>query len=131
MWQSLCPPTTEEDIQQKWYGVVYTDKSKDYLYVGKVLKRFLDDVDGPTMALEVDCLKPHVGSGSILESYDQNCRDIGTFPTHNVVYGPLIVEPMKGNKWSVPAYDELKYFFQQLHDLKRRELFKSVFKKNN
>ena len=131
LWRSLCPPTTEEVIQQKWYGVVYTDKRKDYLYVGKVLKRFVDDVDGPTMALEVDCLKPHVGSGSILESYDQNCRDIGTFPTHNVVYGPLIVEPMKGNKWSVPAYDELKYFFQQLHDLKRRELFKSVFKKNN
>ena len=129
LWKSLCPPVQEDDIQQKWYGVIYTEK-KNYLYIGKVIKRFLDDVDGPTMALEIDCLKPQIGSGSILESYDPNNKDIGVFPTYNIIYGPLTVEPLKGNKWLVTAYEQLKEFFNQISDLKRKELFNIAFKQD-
>ena len=98
IWRSVSPPTSEEDIKQKWYGVVYTEKKKNYLYVGKVLKRFLNDVNGPAMAFEVDCLKPHIGTGTVLESYDINCKDVSMFPAYNLVYGPLQVDPLKGNK---------------------------------
>ena len=35
---------------------------KSHLYVGKVMRRFLEEEGGPTKDLEINCLKPHVGS---------------------------------------------------------------------
>ena len=131
IWRSVSPPVTEEDVVNKWYGVIYTEKKRSYIYVGKVLKRFLDDVDGPATGFEIDCLKPHIGSGTVLESYDYtNYKDISVFPSYNLVFGPLKVEPLKGNKWSVPEYEELDKFFTKAQDLKRKELFNTVFKLN-
>ena len=62
VWKSVSPPVAEGDVAGKWFAVVYRgNKSKSSLYIGKVLKRFLTDVDGPTSALEIECLRPMVG----------------------------------------------------------------------
>ena len=97
LWKSLSPPASEESIAQKWYGVIYDGKKKSHLYVGKATRRFLDDVDGPVEGIEFDCLKPHVGTGTILLSVPEHLqRDVDIFPLRNIIDGPLKVIPLKG-----------------------------------
>ena len=57
-WGFLKPPTIEDDILGKWFGVIYCTKRSSVLLVGKVLQRFLVDEDGPVDSLEFRCLKP-------------------------------------------------------------------------
>ena len=56
LWKSIAPPTNESDLLGKWFGVIYYQSKKTYLYVGKVAQRFLFDEGGPVAALRVDCL---------------------------------------------------------------------------
>ena len=85
LWRELSPPQSEDSVVQNWYGAIYEHKKKSYLYVGKAIRRFFFDVDGPVTAIELDCLKPKLGTGTVLESYGstQECekRDIGEFPS--------------------------------------------------
>ena len=64
-WSFLKPPTAEEDILGKWFGVVYRTKRSSVLLVGKVLR--LVDEDGPVESIEFRCLKPKSGSGTDLQ----------------------------------------------------------------
>ena len=64
LWTKLSPPVPEESVVQRWYGAIYHGKKKSHLYVGKAIRRFLDDADGPVSGIELDCLKPHIGKGS-------------------------------------------------------------------
>ena len=127
LWKGLCPPTREEEILQKWFGAVYVKNSKQYLYVGKATKRFLDDEDGAITGIELDCLKPHVGTGTELESYaGGSSRDIDVFPIHDIIEGSLFVEPLKGNRWNVPTYRSLKEKFMRVVQLDRSHIFYST-----
>ena len=97
---------------------------KSYLYVGKATRRFLEDPTGPVTGLELDCLRPHV-SGTVLESIPSHlARDV-VFPIHNLISG-LDVFPLKGGKWNIPKYPELKELYQRVMGLNRKELFLSV-----
>ena len=127
LWKGLCPPTREEDIIQKWFGAVYIQNKKQYLCVGKATKRFLDDEDGAITGIELDCLKPHVGTETELESYTgSTSRDIGLFSIHDIIEGSLIVEPLKGNRWNVPTYRSLKQKFMPVSQLDWRHIFYST-----
>ena len=66
-WKALNLPNKKEDVVQKWYACIYETKKKNHLYIGKAVKRFLDDKEGPVNDLEIECLKPHVGTGNMLE----------------------------------------------------------------
>ncbi|XP_057302349.1 uncharacterized protein LOC130636595 [Hydractinia symbiolongicarpus] len=101
LWKWLSPPTQEEEIVGKWFAVVFKPESANVkkrtpaasLYIGKATTRFLLDADGPACGIEFDCLKLHVGSGTILESYTGTMRDISLFKVHDVIAGPLEVYP--------------------------------------
>ena len=60
-WKTLNPPVKEDQILGKWYAIIYSSKRSSMLFVGKVLRRFLDDENGPTESLEIKCLKPKAG----------------------------------------------------------------------
>ena len=129
VWRSINSPTTEEEITKGWYGAIYQHQKKSYLYVGKATRRFLSDKDGPATSIELDCLKPQVGSGTILQSYDKSQqRDIGIFMLHNVIAGPLRdVEQLKFPKVNVPTYQQLKELYNRVVKIDRESLFKTIY----
>ena len=124
VWPSFSPPVKEEEIVDNWFATIYCNKKKPMLYVGKCKRRFLQDKDGPVTGLEVDCLKPHVGSGNILQSLPSHLpADIDIFPPYNIISGPIDVIPMKGGKWQVPCYAFLKETFEALIKIDREKEF--------
>ena len=127
LWKTLSPPTKEEDIVQHWYGAIFSSKKKDYLYVGKAIRRYLDDENGPVSGIELDCLNPHVGSDTILELY-RDRHDIDIFPAFNIISGPLIVETLRSNKWNVPKLDGLKILYEKYVKLDRKSIFNDLYK---
>ena len=77
-WASLSPPACKSDVLNKWSACVYQIKNKQCLFIGKSIERFLHDENGPIAALSIDCLKPPIGSGNILESIPSHLpHDIG------------------------------------------------------
>ena len=65
---TVSPPVPEESVVQQWYGAIYHGKKKSHLYVGKAICRFLEDADGLVQGIELDCLSPHVGTGTIIQA---------------------------------------------------------------
>ena len=122
LWKSLSSPTKEEEVIQKWYGAIYMHKKKMHLYVGKVTRRFLYDEGGPVTAIELDCLKPRIESGTVLESYDNQHKDIDRFPIHNII-ASISVIPLRNNKWDVPQYQTLEEKFKRMIKIDRELLF--------
>ena len=112
----------------KWFGAVYEHKSKCHLYVGKAIRRFLDDEGGPVSSIELDCLKPRIGTGTILESYEDDRRDLDQFPLYNIIAGPLQVEPLHSRKWNIPSYPSLEDGFKRIIQINRKEHFKQMKK---
>ena len=121
-WKSLSPPVAESDIVGEWYGVVYaSSKQRKILYIGKVVQRFLFDDAGPVDTISIRCLKPKVGSGTVLEDTPEHLPDIGLFELQDVIAGPLIFTPMKGNlKYNVPEYDAVRKLFDSVKDIDRK-----------
>lgn len=110
-WKSLSPPNDESTVVGKWYAVVYFTRKKSMLFIAKATRRFLkkDSVSG----IEMDCLKPHVGSGTVLEEVPQHLpRDTGVFPLSDIIAGPISCEPMSQGRWSVPKYRDIQAFFE-------------------
>ena len=71
------------------------------------------DADGPATGIELDCLKPHFGSGTVFERIPSHLpRDIDLFDIEDVFAGPLLVKPVKGNKREVPDYENVKRAFE-------------------
>ena len=127
LWESLSPPISESEVTQKWYGVVYEQQKKNYLYVGKALRRFLVDADGPVTSIQIECLKQHVGTEPILESIPPHLpRDIYECPIYNIIEGPLVVAPLKGDKWHVPDYNNLKEIFKKTVKLDRKQIAENL-----
>lgn len=74
--------------------------------------------------MEIECLKPHVGLDSILESVPEHLgRDIEVFPVHNIIGGPIEMLPLKNNRWNVPSYPQLKKKFEEYLKVDRKALF--------
>ena len=62
-------PVNEEEILHQYFGAIFYDKKKTPdVYVGKVLRRFLNDEQRVASALEFDGLKKKHGvTNNILE----------------------------------------------------------------
>ena len=68
LWKSLSPPNEESGIKSKLYAFIFEQDKKKYLYVGRAIQHFLIDENGKIEYLQIDCLKCHTGSGTVLES---------------------------------------------------------------
>ena len=67
-----------------------------------------------TASLELDCLKPHVGNSTILESYPEKAhKDICIFQIHDIITVAEVI-PLRGTKWEVPNYALLEELFKIL-----------------
>ena len=123
VWKGVSPPLKEEDIVNQWFAVIYWHKKKQSLFIGKAKRRFLQDVNGPTAAIEVECLKAHVGSGTVLQSTPSHLpKDVDIFAIHNVMSVPLSnVQPLKGDRWNVPNYPLLRESFDVVSKIDRKE----------
>ena len=70
------------------------------------------DKYGLANALELDCLKPYVENGTVLQSYDKSTeQDLFTYPSHNIIAGPIRVIPKKFLNLDVPDYQKLEKTF--------------------
>ena len=95
-WDSISPLTAEEDLI-----VVRCDfpvKKEQHVFIGKILRHFMIDKEGPVESLDIRCLM-NKGSGTILDDTPAHCPDIYTFDLEDVIYGPC-----RGNKFNVPDY---------------------------
>ena len=130
-WKQINPPEKESDIVGKWYAVIFTRKGKFTLHVGKAMKRFLCDENGPATSLEIDCLKPNFGKSNIFDSVPSHLqRDIGLFNIEDVSVGPLNVTPYRRNKWVVEDYDAIHDAYLKLVTLDRKKLYNKLFPKS-
>ena len=87
----------------KWFAHVYQIKNEPCFFIGKSIERFLHGEDGPIAALSIDCLKPPIGSGNILEFIPSHLHcDIGVLPFQNIFCGLIETLTMKNGRWTVP-----------------------------
>jgi len=118
VWKTLNLPNKEEDLVGSYYGLIYyiNEKSnKSRLYVGKVLRRFQKDKDGPTEFIEMECLKYTPGTPTVLEKNPSHfVQDNDIISAYDIVFGPMIVTPeqsasfrqITSSKLSVPQYPD-------------------------
>ena len=108
-WCSLCGTQFHHQLRKKIFcnnGMAVSIKStikakevkKQSLFVAKATRCFLTDENGKAYALEMESVKPKIGSGTILESVLQHLGwDISVYPLYNIITGPLEVIRMKKN----------------------------------
>ena len=110
-------------------GCIYKDsklKARQTYCIGKAVRRFLEDADGPVTGLELDCLKPRVGNTTVLDEYPEGHGDIDLFNITDVFGGPLDIKPLPKRKWDIPNLLEILNFFEMITKINRTELFNSI-----
>ena len=120
-WKSVSLPVPENDIKGKWFCAIYENGCRKSLYIGRAMKRFLEDGDGPVTALELDCLMPRVGNDCILEGYPPGQGDPYMFPIEDVLGGFLAVQPAPQKKWRVEDIYKMEAFYEKVKDANRKE----------
>ena len=102
-------------------------EKNSYSYVGKATRRFLLDKDGLANALELDCLKPRVGNGTVLQSYDKSTDcDLFIYLLHNIIAGRIKVIPKKFPNLDVPDYQKLEKTFREVKNLDRQLIYNLI-----
>ena len=93
-WKAISPLNKEDEVMGKWFGVVYCGGKVLMLHVAILLRRFLDDENGPVVSAEMECNMAKVGSGDVLQATPSHFpRDTAIFPLQDVISGPLLVIP--------------------------------------
>ena len=73
-WRFINPPAKEDELIGKWFTFIYTVKKVQYLYIRKVMMRFLSDAvedKGFTVAFQMDCLRQKFGvTDNLFWEYD-------------------------------------------------------------
>ena len=82
VWGELNPPVSEKELQGCFFSAIYYvdihKKKKPKLFVGKLLRYYLADGDGPTVSVDLDWLA--IGSPKILSEPPGHLdKDISTF----------------------------------------------------
>ena len=95
--------------------------------MGSAIQRFLVDENGKIEYLQIDCLKRHIGSGTVLESIPEHLpRDIYLCPTHDFINGPLKMIPLRNNRWNVIDYEKVKEMFSKIVSIDRKKLYENI-----
>ena len=86
--------------------------------------RFLHDENGPATEIQFSCLKPGVGSTTILE--EPPVLDEGKFPVSDIIAGPLTVSHYKGKKWEVPDYKAVQKYYDFVAKIDRKSIIDKI-----
>ena len=86
------------------------------------MKWFLDNENGMVYAIQMECLKPKVGLGTIMEDTPDHLPDVAVFNIEDVIDDPLEALPLWGEKWDVPRYKHIAAYFQVVSEMDRAEL---------
>lgn len=127
--KSLESLTPEDQIVGKWYRVVYQGKTSMLLYVAKVLRRFLVDVDGPVDTILVSYLKSKSGFGTRLQATPEHLPPDDThFKLEDLIAGTLDVIPVgrSSTDFEVPKCNNLKNHFDADKNMDRKQLLLSL-----
>ena len=96
VWERICPPVHEDSLIDLWIAAIYYPEviggsSKPILYVGKVIRRFLQDSKHVAQFLELDCLQPvfKTQTTQLLEIPGHLPHDNGLFPIPDIIASPL------------------------------------------
>ena len=81
------------------------------------------DKNGRASGIEIECLKPHVGTGTTFESTPSHLKDIEIFNIQNIISKPLTVLPMTKGKWNIPDYPMLKEKFEMFTKLNLDDVY--------
>ncbi len=95
------------------------------LYVAKVLRRILVDVDGPVDTILMRCLKSKSGFGTCLQATAEHLPPDDThFKLEDFIAGPLDVIPVGriSTHFKVPKCNNLKNHFDAVKDMDRKQL---------
>ena len=111
-WNSLSPPNPE--LKEKWFAVEYRGKRRGQLLIAKLLHRFLVDKDGNVDRIVMNCLKPKVGSGNVLDEAPKHLPDIWDFELKDVIKGPIEVQPKGSTQFIVPDYENIVCYYRRI-----------------
>ena len=75
----------------------------------------------------MECLKPNIGTSTVLESPPEHLPDIGRFKSEDILAGTIDVLPLKRRKWNVPWYHELKVLFEISQNIDRKSELMSYY----
>ena len=127
LWKSLTPLTKESDIKSKWYAFIFEQYKKKYLYVGRAIQCFLVDENGKIEFLQINYLKCHIGSGTVLQFIPEHLpHNIYLCPAHDIINGPLKMIPLHNNRWNVIDYEKVKEIFSKIVSIDRKKLYENV-----
>ena len=127
LWKSLSPTTEESDIKSKWYAFIFKQYKKTYLHVGRAIQHFLVDENGKIEYLQIDCLKRHIVSGTVLQSTPEHLpHNIYLCATHNIINGLLKMIPLRNNRWNVIDYEKVKEMLSKIVSIDCKELYENI-----
>ena len=127
MFRHLSPPTKEKDLVRKWMACIFEHRFP-HLYVGWILKHFLNNEAGLVVRIELDCLEQKLGSSDGI--LPQGTSDIDVFPVKNNIVGPLQMIPIKGQRWEYPKYESLVKLVVNVQKISRNILYDKYVCKN-
>ena len=136
VWEELNPPVEERDLQGKVFAVVYKDeRNKAYLFVGRILNRFLEDANGPAKEFQIECLKKaEISTSTILEETPKHLhKDIALYPAYDIICGSLNANILAGptgrggSKWSITQYPKCSQTFDIVKKIRRREEYERLY----
>ena len=82
----------------------------------------MDEEDGKVCSVEMSCLKPKVGLGTLMEETPEHLPDVAIFQIEDIIDGPITALPMKRKKWEIPDYDKIFSYFQEVSEIDRISL---------
>ena len=115
------------------FGAIYdinpqAKKKKLKLFVAKYTRQFLNDVNGHTVGLVIDCLDLAIGSPEISQERPAHLgSDVGFFPTWNFIACPLQAKNVSGTKWKIIQFPNLIKTYNVVKRLNREETRKSIY----
>ena len=119
-WKGHSPPISETKIVGKWHACIFKTKKKT-LFIGRAIRRFLNDEGGLITTLEIDCLEKRLGvTDNVLK---QGQQDIGIFAVKDVICGPLQMFPLQCGRWECPKYNEIRSLFEKVKKDDREQLY--------
>jgi len=95
---------------------------KNESIVYRSLDMFLEDEDGKVSSVMLNCLKPKVGSGTIMEESPDHLPDESEFQIEDIIDGPIKTVPLRNKKWDIPEYDSILTHFKDVLEIDRLAL---------
>ena len=95
--------------------------------MGRAIQRFLVDENGKIEYLQIDCLKHHIVSGTVLQSTPEHLpHNIYLCATHNIINGLLKMIPLRNNRWNVIDYEKVKEMLSKIVSIDCKELYENI-----